>query len=131
MPPRGTKRPAADAVDMHKQLAIVGNTRAGLAATIESLIEGGWLTDEAVAHARVTSTSWQITRAVDMNASKTTPYGKLLQNMRLPSFNWKICHPLALVYYLASVSSFFYNLMKSCIQPGVPLNIIIYIDSNH
>ena len=43
-------------------------------------------------------------------------------------WKWDFVHPLAMLYYLATVGSQFFALMKSCITPGVPLRIILYID---
>jgi hypothetical protein len=124
------KRPAcAESDDIHKKLAIVGSTRASLAHTIQTLGDGGWLTDEAICKYKASSTSWQITRAIKSNASLVTPYGKVVQSMQLPGIGkWNFVHPLAFLFYMATLSSEFYETMKACIQPGVPLKIILYID---
>ena len=125
------KRPACadSAEEIHKKLAIVGTTRTSLTGTIQTLADAGWLTEEAIRQNKSSSTSWQVSQAIKSNATVKTPYGRLVQTMRLPKFGtWNFVHPLALLFHMATLSSEFYETMKACIQPGVPLKIILYID---
>lgn len=133
-PKRVVKRPAAAIEDIditHKKLALVSGNQTNLTSTIQTLAEAGWLKDDVLARGcttKASSTKWQLNCAIAKTTKTLTPYGRVVQNMKLPGLNWHFVHPLAMLYQLASLSSQFFELMKSCITPGMPLRIIIYID---
>ena len=65
------------------------------------------------------------------SANFNTPYGKVIQRMDLPLEalkQWEYVHPMALVYYLGTISRPFFDVMKTCSTPGIPMKLIIYID---
>ena len=65
------------------------------------------------------------------HAKKMTDSGPILQRVHLghPKMKyWEACHPCAFLRYLTSVSSSFAQIMKTAIDGGSPLRLIIYMD---
>ena len=73
-----------------------------------------------------------IRQATESHGKVRTPYGTVVQQMKIdtPSMTyWDYIHPLALMWYLASICVEFARLMHNTIADRVdPLKIIIYID---
>ena len=126
------KRPAIatkDTNDMLRHMAQCG-TRAGLSNALGYLADTGWLRPNAL-QGMASSVRRKITRAVGGHAKANTPYGKVVQQMALPLAKlplWEYVHPMALLYYLALISTAFGDMMAESIVEGVPMRVIIYID---
>ena len=133
MPPR--KRPATEVAsdpcdDLHAKLALCGTTQ-GLVHSMAALNDGGFLKPELVEGLNATGTRRRVLRAKTKDCNAHTPYGAVVQRMRLPSRKlpmWEYAHPMALLYHLSRLSAYFGRLMSSLVQPGVPLKLIIYVD---
>lgn len=126
------KRPAASILnDVAVQRALVQcGTKKGLVDCISALSQRGWLTDTTV-HEHSKTLHKKLALAEGDHASARTPYGPVVQQMQLPLESlpqWDYCHPMALVYYLCSISQAFAGIMMSCSVPTVAMRIIIYID---
>ena len=135
-PKRKRKRDAAAesdaAASMHRTLVQHG-TKTSLATVIDTLANAGWLARTALDTIAVMPTKTRLTTAANKHAKAMTPYGPVMQQMHigLPILpRWTYIHPLALVYYIGSISITFARMMRDCCVIGVPCNIIIYIDEN-
>ena len=73
-----------------------------------------------------------IARATRSHASTETPYGPLIQRVRLDHRKlkyWDVCHPMAFLWLVSSLSATFSQIMRDIIGDGsVPLRLIIYAD---
>lgn len=138
-PKRSRKRPSssldADVVvsgeDLHRKLADCGSSKTSLITAIDLLGKAGWLTQEACNKNETTGTRRQLRNAIASHASATTPYGRVIQRMSLPHAtmkHWDFVHPLAFLHYMGGLSKSFFDVMKDCWTPGVPLRIVLYID---
>ena len=74
----------------------------------------------------------RLSHAKKEHSAVSTPYGKAVQHIDFPCRSyprWEISHPLAILYYLCSLSSAFYTIMESSLAAaGGVLSGIIYID---
>ena len=73
----------------------------------------------------------QMQHATEAHANAMTPYGKVVQGIRLDSSKlktWEICHPFALLWYLTSISVNFADMMRKCTTSGRPLRLVVYVD---
>ena len=125
------KRPSAappkDTELVHRSLVQCG-TKTGITEAISVLSEAGWLRPE-VLQANARATRRRLREAEVSHCDADTPYGKVVQSLDLlPTFTWRFCHPMALLYYLCTISATFAELMWSCVAEGVVMNIILYID---
>ena len=69
--------------------------------------------------------------ATEKHANTMTPYGRVVQEVRLDSpqlKTWEICHPFAMLWYLTSISANFADMMRRCVSSGKPLRLVIYAD---
>jgi hypothetical protein len=120
--------PQADA-DTLRKLSECG-TRTGLHQALQHLSVAGWLKPR-VADELTTGTRRKLTEAVTNHGTTDTPYGTVLQSMKLPLAKlprWSYVHPIALLYHLAMISAAFADMMESCVTPGAPVRVVIYID---
>ena len=65
------------------------------------------------------------------HAKQVTDYGPIIQRVHLghPKMKyWEVCHPFAFLWYLTSISSSFAQIMKTAIDGGNPLRLVIYMD---
>ena len=68
--------------------------------------------------------------ATEAHSKTVTPYGPVVQPIRLdhPKLrDWDICSPFAWLYHMATISTEFARVMKSCADRG-PLRIVIFCD---
>jgi hypothetical protein len=131
MPRRKRKASAAAVIDADtlRKLSECG-TRTGLNNALEHLAVAGWL-KPSVARQLEHGTKRRIEKAVQDHARADTPYGPVMQSMAMPITKlkrWAFAHPLALLFHLALISTAFADMMESCVTPGVPLRVVIYID---
>lgn len=105
---------------------ISGNALAGLLRIAK---------DESLPQAASTRS---LRRVRDKDVHVDTPYGKLHQVIELPGkegpIQTEIQHPLAIIYYMASVSECFSTLLASAAassSPACPLHIVLYADEVH
>ena len=135
MPPkRALKRPAAaldeDAATLHRSLVQYG-TSAGLVEAMSALNDSGWLTPAAMARMESVGTRRRLLTAKLSHSTASTPYGRLVQqhNIDHPKLKyWEFIHPMALLWYVCQLSSKFAAMFCSCVRPGVPLRLLIYVD---
>ena len=69
--------------------------------------------------------------ATVQHGREETPYGTVIQHvdLRIPGVApWEYCNPLAYLRYISGLNNAFGEVMKSCIEPGKPLTIILYMD---
>ena len=69
--------------------------------------------------------------ATETHAKAMTPYGPVVQNVKLdvPKLkNWEICHPFAYIWYLTKISEDFRDVMYQCVATGKPLEHVVYAD---
>ena len=132
--PRVIKRPASvnqhelDG-DLHRHLVQCG-TKTGLIAALQALMTAGWMKDDAMS-LNTASVKRRMSTAQTKHTDAATPYGPVCQEIDIgvPSFGrWRICHPLALIWYLAHISTVFANMMSECNVDGVANRLILYID---
>jgi hypothetical protein len=135
------KRPASDAVEqpeesqagreaLHRQL-VQCSTGTALVQAFTVLDGHGGLNPTIKFKPR--QLAKELTRAKQMHSNAPTPYGPVAQEMDLPSEKlpkWEYCNPLALLWYQASLSVPFFNLMQDTINLARDrtLNLIVYID---
>ena len=106
-------------------------TRTGLAKVLTTLSQQKLLNfDPAVTEETLAK---QITAAVDEAGTTVTPYGTVVQHLDLGVKGcsaWPYIHPLALLWFLSTISAGFGSLMKSMIEgaAGRCLNILLYDD---
>ena len=115
--------------DMLRHLSQCG-TRAGLSSALVYLADAGWLRPYAL-QGMASGVRRKMSQAVGDHANASTPYGKVIQQMSLPLTKlplWDYVHPMALLYYLALISTAFGDMMAESAVPGVPMRVIIYID---
>ena len=133
MPAR--KRPASGgegSVEVSRQSALYRTlvqcgTKRGLVDAVHALGAAGYLVDDALD----VDVKRRLQIAATHHANADTPYGKVVQSMPLPSARlrlWQYCNPLALIWYLSSISNSFSDLMDASSTLGVPMRIVIYID---
>ena len=139
MPPKGSRKraaPPSDAdtsaadVSLHRKLVQCG-TKTALCNIVNTLVEAGWKPPAVLRSKSTASTRRKLHVAKSFHAKASTPYGTVMQRMALPLTDlpmWSYINPMALLYYLSTLSSDFALMMASCATPGVPLNIILYID---
>lgn len=126
------KRPAsaldvtASDASLHREL-VQCSSQVGLIQSMNALQRAGLLADF-----RPRQTRAELSAAKRMHSHQRTPYGYVVQKMDIPSAklsSWEYCHPLALMYYLASVSASFFELMQEVLaSANGPLRVIVYID---
>ena len=132
MSPKTLKRPARapEATnDTLRHLSQCG-TRTGLSSALGYLAEAGWLCPKVMKDA-TTGVRRKMSKAVADHAKASTPYGNVVQQMALPLAKlplWDYVHPMALLYYLALISTAFGSMMEESVTLGVPMRVIIYID---
>ena len=129
------KRPAASSgdpqhdADLQREL-LQCTTQTGLISAITALSKAGWLKDDVVQANLITKRRLQNAKNTG-HCNRTTPYGTVLQRMALPLPglpHWEFIHPMALMHYLTTISTSFSSIMDSCLEPGLPLRLILYID---
>jgi hypothetical protein len=105
------------------------STRTGVAAILSRLHEQGLLTDGALGGS-CSSIRRKLRIAMEAHSKVDTPYGTVVKTLSigdgLPT--WEYCCPMALIYYLSTVSKPFYDVMVSSSMHGRPLRIILYVD---
>ena len=60
----------------------------------------------------------ELTKAKKLHSQARTPYGTVVQTVDVPSEKhpkWEICHPLAMLHYLATLSTAFFDLMSQVV----------------
>jgi len=129
------KRPASHMgtplhdADLQREL-LHCTTQTGLISAISALSKAGWLKDEVVEANLITKKRLQRAKN-EGHCERTTPYGTVLQRMALPLAGlpyWEYIHPMALLHYLTAISTSFASIMDSCLEPGLPLRLVLYID---
>ena len=107
------------------------STQTGLLQTLGALHDAGVLSCDLALKPR--QLAKELTQAKKKHSEQETPYGRVVQQMDLPSDklpNWDYCHPAAFTWYLASLSMPFFEIMTeasmSCARAA--LNVIVYID---
>ena len=130
--PKGRKRSSMPEAtkDTPRYLSQCG-TRTGLSNALVHLSEAGWLRPNVMKGLIHSGARRKLSRAMSDHANVSTPYGTVIQQMRLPLRKlplWDYAHPLALMYHLAKISTAFGDLMAESVVPGVPMRVVIYID---
>lgn len=72
-----------------------------------------------------------IQAAVESMGNTETPYGQIIQKVRLnaPGLqDWEICHPFAFLWYMTQHSAAFREVMRKSTCDGRKLRLIIYMD---
>ena len=72
----------------------------------------------------------ELQSATEVHSKTMTPYGPVVQTMRLnhPRLkDWDICNPFAWLYHMSVISPQFASVMKDCSSRG-PLRVVIYAD---
>ena len=102
-------------------------TKTGMCNALAALQTAGLLcTDDSVRKLRRT-----LQEATVLHGRQMTPYGTVIQqvDLRIPGIGlWEYCHPLAYLRYISGLNDSFGEVMKSCIEPGKPLTVILYMD---
>ena len=104
-------------------------TTIGLIQAMSALHKAGVLENGADFKPR--QLSKELTAAKKQHSNVNTPYGRVVQALELPTgsgnIKWDICHPMAFVHYLCSLSIPFFDLMRSTIlsSPGGCLSVIL------
>ena len=113
-----------------KLISRSGSSRKALAGVLKELHQRGLLTDEHLAGG--VSEEKAIQKAVSIHARAETPYGTVVQHwdFGVAGFPpWPYIHPLALLFYLTSISNGFAVLMADTIRNSAgKLTIILYDD---
>ena len=129
MPPP-LKRPSAASGSLDPSVSrtlVQCGTKAGLVAALRALHQAGQL--DLPGSDRTIRRRLQDGQAA--HAMQSTPYGSVLQKVPLPLAKlpqWEICHPLAYISHLSSISASFAKLMVESSTPGIPMRLILYID---
>lgn len=69
--------------------------------------------------------------ATEAHGSAITPYGPVIQQLRLgaPGLDlWEICHPFAFLYDMTQNSPAFREVMRKCTSDGRHLRLVTYMD---
>lgn len=102
-------------------------TKTGMCNALATLQSAGLLcTDDSVRKLRRT-----LEEATVQHGRQMTPYGTVIQqvDLRIPGIGpWEYCNPLAYLRYISGLNDDFGEVMKSCIEPGKPLTVILYMD---
>ena len=102
-------------------------TKTGMCNALATLQSAGLLcTNDSVRKLRRT-----LEEATVQHGREETPYGTVIQHvdLRIPGVApWEYCNPLAYLRYISGLNNAFGEVMKSCIEPGKPLTIILYMD---
>ena len=111
--------------------------KAGIARVLLLLHQEGYLSEGLIDTENEHSVRKAIGKAAGEISAFQTPWGPLVQEMELPTdppTKWPFIHPLALVYYLSSISSAFAKIMSDCFDAckslGRLLNIVIFVDEH-
>ena len=130
---RYCKRPASamstDEAALHRHLVQCG-TKTGLVSVLTALMDAGWMKADVISQ-KTHAIKGRLTKAQRAHADKITPYGPVCQVMDLgiPELNsWRYCHPLALLWYLSTISASFADVMFKSNVDGMPFHVILYID---
>ena len=108
--PAKRKRPAASGAEpsadtaLHQKLAQCG-TRTGLIAAIGHLSDAGWFKPRVLQNC-TSGTRQRLGSALREHAGVETPYGTVIQKMKMPLKDlprWSYVHPMALLYHLSSM----------------------------
>ena len=111
-------------------VAISSAPKSAIASILAQLHADGELADGSLRGSSTESVRKHLGRSVAALADTPTPYGPLVQNMVLPTsppFSWPDIHPMALVFYLSSISSSFTRVLSEC-ATSQGLRIVLYID---
>ena len=127
-------RPSTEQLlELRQQLTQHHGPRSTLAANLLALHRAGLLVESITGAAGSTaSVRRSLQRAMEFESEVKTPYGKVVQTLRIdhPQLRvWEFAHPLALIHHLCNISPDFADVMASCITPGVPLRIVLYVDA--
>ena len=102
-------------------------TKTGMCKALTTLQDCGLLcTNDSVRKLRRT-----LEEATVAHGRMDTPYGKVIQqvDLRIPGVPlWDYCHPLAYLHYISGLNSAFGEIMQSCIEPGKPATVLLYMD---
>ena len=102
-------------------------TKTGMCKALTTLQGAGLLcTNDSTRKLRRT-----LEEATVEHGRKDTPYGTVIQkvDLRIPGVPlWDFCHPLAYLRYISGLNSAFGEIMQSCIEPGKPATVILYMD---
>ena len=122
MPPKKRPAPAEAAVARPSPSAraalqrelVQCSTQTGLVQALTALQTAGVLTDAI--QFKPSQFKKELTAAKKMHSDHVTAYGRVVQQMDIPSTRlsvWDFVHPMALLVYLASVSDPFFNIMAT------------------
>ena len=122
---RPAKRQAIDESTLRSLMTLRGATKTSLVTTLETLKRGGYLSEHL--HRK------QLRAASEHHSSANTPYGKVVQPLKLGAAGLDVldvCHPSARLYHRCSISSAFADMMHRCATAaaGVPMRLVIYVD---
>ena len=70
-------------------------------------------------------------QAVEEHSKADTPYGPLVQKIRLGAkqlAEWEVCHPIAFLWYMTNISAAFRSIMQAITTDGRVLRLVIYMD---
>ena len=102
-------------------------TKTGMCNALATLQTAGLLcTDDSVRKLRRT-----LEDATVQHGRSVTPYGTVIQQVDLgiPGVGpWEYCNPLAYLRYISTLNNAFGEVMKSCIECGQALTMILYMD---
>ena len=103
-------------------------TRAATVRTLVSLHEAGLLVGD-ISERRLAT---DLARATRTHATTQTPYGPLIQKVRLDHHRmkyWEVCNPMAFIWLVTSLSPAFSQIMRDVVGDGsTPLRLVIYAD---
>ena len=123
--PRQSLKELLPATDVRTLLRC--GTKTGMCNALATLQSVGLLcTDDSVRKLRRT-----LEEATVQHGRQMTPYGTVIQHvdLRIPGIApWEYCNPLAYLRYISGLNDDFGEVMKSCIEPGKPLTVILYMD---
>ena len=137
-----SKRESSQSLDKAKRLRIVselgsinGVSKTGLSKTLQALYDHGLLTDALVEVPTERGYLKQVNHAFELDAvERCTPYGPMLNELTLPTEGdgrqksmWYLS-PFALLYTICSISSQFFQLLKSVMVGTKGLRVILYLD---
>lgn len=119
------------AAKVHRALLATASScpKVGIARILLALHKEGLLDEGLVPRADENAVRKSIGKSAAELAVAVTPFGPLVQSIDLPTtpaFKWDFIHPMALVFYLSTVSISFSKLMES-VCTGM-MNIVINMD---
>ena len=116
---------------LHREL-VQCSTLTGLVDAMTALSRAGELRPSTLGF-KPRQLRQELTKAKKLHSQARTPYGTVVQTVDVPSEKhpkWEICHPLAMLHYLATLSTAFFDLMSQVVAaaPLGVLRLVLYID---